>query len=246
MRPLVLIGGYMSSPWDYRGVVGALERPPYGYRVFVAPCTIGHWVITRDRDLRRILALVRSVVAGALAATGAERVTLVAHSMGGTLARIYLGDRPYHGEIYGGHRYVAHLITLGTPHHSLERWTEHSVGFVNSAYPGAYFPHIRYTSVIGHALRGDPRGRVAERLAHESYVLVSGREHGQAWGDGVTTLACAALAGAEYLALPDLYHSPFHGQPWYGDAAALPRWGRVLGPTPAGLGTLATSVPSYL
>ena len=43
------------------------------------------------------------------AATGAERVVLVAQSMGGLVARAYLRR-------FGGHR-VAKLITIGTPHH---------------------------------------------------------------------------------------------------------------------------------
>lgn len=231
MQPLVFVGGYMSSPRDYRGIVSALARPPYNYTVFVVPCTLGHWVITRDPDLRRIMALVRTTVAAAQEAAGGRRVTMVAHSMGGTLARIFLGERPYHGEIYGGHRAVERLITLGTPYHSVERWTRDSIGFVNEAYPGAYFPHVHYVSVVGHALRGDPRGTLPERLAYQSYSTVAGPGGGCDWGDGVTTLACAALRGAEYLAVPGLYHSPFHGRPWYGDATSLPFWERVLRPT---------------
>jgi pimeloyl-ACP methyl ester carboxylesterase len=240
MTPLVFIGGYVSSPRDYRGLVAALAAPPYNYRVVVAPCNLGHWAITRDRDLRRILGFVRATVAEAFAAGGGRPVTILAHSMGGTLARIYLGDRPYHGEVYGGHRYVDRLVMLGTPHHSQERWTERSVGFVNEAYPGAFYDHVRYTSVVGRALRGDRRGALAERLAAQSYATVSGPSQAGAWGDGVTTLACAVLSGAEYLAVPGLYHTPFHGRPWYGDAAALPLWGRVL--APAAVGALGVGV----
>lgn len=227
-RVLVFLGGYMSSPGDYRGVVGALRRPPYSYKVFVAPITRWHWTITRDFDLRRIMAIICRTVDEALSSTGTERLTLIAHSMGGTLARIYLGEEPYLGEVYGGRRYVEHLITLGTPHHSLERWTRDSVGFVNRAYPGAYYPDLRYTSVIGRALRGRLDGTTAERLAHQSYTLVSGPERAGDWGDGVSTLACSALRGAEYFVIPNLYHSPFHGRPWYGDATATPLWERVL------------------
>ena len=50
------------------------------------------------------------------AATGAERVTLIAHSMGGLVARAYLRR-------FGAAR-VAQLITIGTPHHgSMLAWT---------------------------------------------------------------------------------------------------------------------------
>ena len=50
------------------------------------------------------------------AATGAERVTLIAHSMGGLVARAYLRR-------FGAAR-IAQLITIGTPHHgSMLAWT---------------------------------------------------------------------------------------------------------------------------
>jgi len=44
-----------------------------------------------------------------LAATGAEKLVILAHSMGGLVARAYLRKH--------GARHVAKLITLGTPHH---------------------------------------------------------------------------------------------------------------------------------
>ncbi len=46
----------------------------------------------------------------AVEALGAERVNLVAHSMGGLDARWYVGR-------LGGHRRVASLTTIATPHH---------------------------------------------------------------------------------------------------------------------------------
>jgi triacylglycerol esterase/lipase EstA (alpha/beta hydrolase family) len=50
------------------------------------------------------------------AATGAERVALIAHSMGGLVARAYLRR-------FGAAR-IAQLITIGTPHHgSMLAWT---------------------------------------------------------------------------------------------------------------------------
>jgi triacylglycerol esterase/lipase EstA (alpha/beta hydrolase family) len=50
------------------------------------------------------------------AATGAERVTVIAHSMGGLVGRAYLRR-------FGAAR-IAQLITIGTPHHgSMLAWT---------------------------------------------------------------------------------------------------------------------------
>lgn len=227
-HPLVLIGGYLTGPGDFAALATALTRPPFGYRVFVAPIGRARWALTRDWDFRPVLDTVRATVERALTATGADTLTMLGHSVGGTVARMYLGEQPYLGTIYGGRRYVRRLVMLGSPHHSQERWTRRSIGFVNGAYPGAYYDDVQYVSLIGRAIQGDPRGSLAQRMAASSYSTVSGPAHARAWGDGITTLHCAALAGAEFLVVDGVFHSPLHGQPWYGDLAALPRWGRVL------------------
>jgi pimeloyl-ACP methyl ester carboxylesterase len=228
MRPLVIIGGYLTDPTDFAGLADILAKPPYGYQAFITPISRMRWALTRDWDFRPVLAIVRATIEQALSVSGAEQVDMLAHSVGGVAARLYLGQRPYHGEVYGGHRYVRRLVMLGTPHHSQERWTRRLVGFVNDTYPGAFYPEVCYTSVVGQAIRGKPHGSFVERMSSTSYVTVSGPSSAEAWGDGITTLECAALSGAEYLAVPGVSHSPFHGRPWYGDREGVGRWGRVL------------------
>lgn len=228
MRPLVLIGGYLTGPGDFAGLAHLLAAPPYHYHVFITPISRKRWMITRDADFRPILACVRTTVEQALKVSGADTVDILAYSVGGTVARMYLGEQPYCGEVYAGRRYVRRLVMVGTPHHSVEYWTRTSIGFVNTTYPGAFYPDVRYTSVVGLAVRGNPRGTMVERLASSSYCRVSGPHAAYAVGDGVSTLECAALSGAEYLVVPEVTHSPFHGRPWYGDPDGLRRWGRVL------------------
>lgn len=229
MKPLVIIGGYLTSPHDFAALVPVLAKPPYSYQAFIAPISSLRWAITRDWDFRPVIDIVRATVEQALSATGAQHVDIVAHSVGGIVARMYLGDKAYRGKIYAGRRYVKRLVTLGTPHHSQEFWTRQSIGFVNNTYPGAFYHDIHYVSVIGRALQGKRRGRFVERMAHQSYSTVSGPAQAETWGDGITTLPCAALRGAEYLVINGLTHSSFHGRPWYGDVEGLKQWGRALG-----------------
>lgn len=236
-RPLVLIGGYLTGPADFTALAGALAREPYGYSVFQAPIGRARWALTRDWDFRPVIDIVRATVERALRETGADTADILAHSVGGTVARFYLGEQPYLGTIYGGRRYVRRLVMLGTPHHSKEQWTQRSIGFVNGAYPGAFYDDVRYVSVVGRSIRGDPRGTLVQRMARSSYLTVSGPEHERAWGDGITTIHCAALTGAEFLVVDGLTHSSLHGRPWYGDPTALPRWGRVLRPVGKGFST---------
>lgn len=229
-RPvLVIIGGYLTAPTDFAALAAALEAPPYNYRVFITPISRARWALTRDWDFRIPVARLQATVQQARALTGVDRVTILAHSVGGTTARIYLGDQPYRGQVYGGHRYVERLITLGTPHQSREHWTRRVVGFTNGTYPGAFYQHVHYVALVGRALQGHSAGTLRERMASRSYTLVSGAEHAHDWGDGITTLLCAALRGAEYLVVPGLYHTRLHGRPWYGDPAALPWWDYALG-----------------
>jgi triacylglycerol esterase/lipase EstA (alpha/beta hydrolase family) len=67
-------------------------------------------------DIERFAGQLAAKIDAVCAATGAARVVLVGHSMGGLVARAYLRR-------FGGER-VARLVTLGAPHHgSVLAWT---------------------------------------------------------------------------------------------------------------------------
>lgn len=87
-----------------------------GYWAHLAPLLDAARISHATVDLEPVAAsiddyapLVERHVRALLAATGADRVAIVAHSMGGLVARAWM--RAY------GHARVARLITLGTPHH---------------------------------------------------------------------------------------------------------------------------------
>jgi len=73
---------------------------------------------------RQALRLKRAIDEG----VGGGRIDLVAHSMGGLVARCYL-------QLLGGARRVDRLITLGTPHHGT-----HSANFIPSAFVRQLLP----------------------------------------------------------------------------------------------------------
>ena len=73
---------------------------------------------------RQALALKRAIDDG----VGGGRIDLVAHSMGGLVARCYL-------QLLGGARRVDRLITLGTPHHGT-----HAANFIPSAFVRQLLP----------------------------------------------------------------------------------------------------------
>jgi len=115
----------------------------------------------------------------------------VAHSAGGWLGRAFVGD-PKYRERFGGvgegpevrhNPAVASLVTLGAPHRPpppntpAKDMTGGALSWVDTTYPGAFFPGVRYVTVAGRAVRGQPRPdrsapRTLSSYAHDSYLQV--------------------------------------------------------------------------
>lgn len=224
MNPVVIVGGYLIGSAAYERLAARI-RADYRPEVFIVPFAAWQWALIRDWNYTAIVDAVTRTVARARRETGVERVTLVAHSAGGRAARLYLGDRPYRGTVYGGQRYVDRLITLGTPHGGIERYAARLTNAVNDAYPGAYWSHIRYVSAIGRSVIGDPHGTLRQRRVYHSYRTQTG--DGVEWGDGVIPLRCAHLPGAEHVVLPGVEHLPNRTH-FYDDRDAMRVWGRYL------------------
>jgi len=224
-NPVVIIGERFVPPAAYAELAARLAKPPYERWCFVAPFPAWRWALMRGGDYAALVDAVARTVAVARAESGAESVTLLAHGAGGWAARIYLGNRPYHGTVYNGHEYADQLITLGTPHRSIAQPTARLTQWLNTAYPGAYWPHLRYTSVVGRSIIGDPYGTLPQRRVQRLYRAQTG--DGTEWGDGVVPLACAHLPGSALCVLPGVTHLP--GPPtFYGGTDAVARWGHYL------------------
>jgi hypothetical protein len=154
-----------------------------------------------------------------------RRATLVCHSAGGLIARLYVGDRPIGRRSYDGHRMVDRIITLGTPHHNDCRRAHGGMlaCFANAHLPGAYAsPDVAYVSVAGRFLRGNCRGSLRERHACDFYRKLGG--DGDGWGDGLIPLQSALLEGAHQVVLDGVSHHATYGQPWFGSSGAVARW----------------------
>lgn len=99
--PVIFIHGYFQNRADFvwlaRQFRKAGKGPSYGFNY--------PWFDSVDRNVPRLARFVE----GVCAETGADRVTLVAHSLGGLVSLEYAHSP------FGQHR-VAHCITIGTPH----------------------------------------------------------------------------------------------------------------------------------
>ena len=149
------------------------------------------------------------------------KVTLVGHSSGGVMGRLYLSPRPFLEHAYRGLDYVDHLITLGSPHYNqrggpMRKW-------VDQQYPGCYFaPQVKYTSVAGRLIRGDRHGSFRARWSYGFYERLSG--DGGTWGDGLVPVAAALLQASHQIILEGVGHFTGFGGPWYGTAGVILRW----------------------
>jgi pimeloyl-ACP methyl ester carboxylesterase len=221
--PVVILGGFLATRRHYWEMQPALEKL-VRQKVYVVPTTRLDWLLAarvRKIGRGRILKKLDRTVKKVLTRTGAEKVVLVGHSLGGVVGRLYLSPEPYGGRSYAGKELVRALITLGSPHgnsrgNSVRHW-------VDQTYPGAYFaPEVRYVSVAGKARRGDLNGKSRDREAYRSYEFLCGR--GDVWGDGRVPIDSALLEGSVQIVLDGVYHSAKRGQPWYGNTRVVREW----------------------
>ena len=224
-EPIVIFGGFLSADWVYHGLRAALTKLT-GQPVSIVNTRGPEWLTVAFRPgwLRLLRKLDRTVqTAARQSSTG--KVTLIGHSAGGVLARLYLSDRSFLGQTYCGLDRVSQLITLGSPHHNrggltyggrMSQWIERH-------YPGAYFaPRVAYVSVAGKSCHGDRHGTRAERLAYNVYRDMCGR--GDTWGDGLIPIESAVLHGSQSIILDNVSHYSAFGERWYGSAEVVARW----------------------
>lgn len=103
--PIVIAHGFASSPdniWAFKGVKPALEKD--GHRVYVARVSPFAGTAQRAQELKAFVDQV-------LQQSGASKVNIIAHSMGGLDARILISPK---GLGYGSR--VASVTTISAPH----------------------------------------------------------------------------------------------------------------------------------
>lgn len=227
MLPTVILPGYLESADVYLPLQQALTE--IGTPTTTVPLRKRDWLPTLGgRSMVPILRQLARTVNAALTDNHAQKINLIGHSAGGWISRIYLGEIPYiiHGDVaetaglWNAKAKIANLITLGTPHISGERWTRKNLDFVNGHYPDAMYSDVRYICVAGKSIYGAKR--IGQWLAYSSYEMTCGK--GDVWGDGITPIVAAHLAGATNIIIEGVKHSPRTSGIWYGSPAARSQW----------------------
>jgi triacylglycerol lipase len=99
--PVLLVHGYGCNSGYWHSMSKALRKAHITHRAIDLEPVIG--------GIDEYAPLIHRAIEALCRETGAEKVVIVAHSMGGLASRAYVRD-------HGSSR-VARLITLGTPHH---------------------------------------------------------------------------------------------------------------------------------
>lgn len=222
---IVVLGGFLSQAAIYRSFKRHLASLT-GRRVYVVDTRFFDWPPTITQlGWLLVLNKLDNTVKEAFAECANQKLTLIGHSQGGILGRLYLTLEPVWGKRFGGYAYIDHLITLGSPHLNLggiqrggnmARW-------VQQRAPDAMMaPNVRYTSVAGKYVLGRPAGTLTERFAYKVYKDIC--DSGDVWGDGMVPVSSALLPDSEQIILEGVTHHAVLGQPWYGSKDVIPTW----------------------
>lgn len=223
-QPIVILGGFLIDPPAYGPMCQRLEQL-CGQPVRLVPVGKVEWSLTVFAFAwARILDRVAKTVAELAGSSPSGRVTLIGHSSGGIMLRLFLDDAPFQGRRYDGKALADTLVMLGSPHTALKATVLRAM--VQRRLPGAAFAdRVRYISVAGD-LDLDTASPLARRLAPAAYRNSTGNAEDR--GDGLVPVSSALLEGSTPVVLPDVAHGGAFGPSWYGTPEVVERWWAAL------------------
>lgn len=264
-RPAVILPGLGNNTADYTRLQSSLEE--YDVKSVVAKVSRLDWfrnaaglldpnywkgTLCPSPVLDWYLNRVDEAVRQAKELAPGRTVSLIGHSAGGWLARVYMAEF--------GKSDISLLLTLGTPHLPPPRGvsgvidqTRGLLYYVQEHCAQAvYTPELKYVCVAGRYIQGArvfggsygvqdaahgaavmsvPESKsdavtLQARFVGQGYKQVCGRA--DVWGDGVVPEVSAHLEGALNISLDGVYHSPVGSddvsRPWYGSPDVLKNW----------------------
>jgi pimeloyl-ACP methyl ester carboxylesterase len=221
-QPVVVLGGFLIGAEAYAPMCRWVEQQQQ-QPVALVPASRVDWLCTSWRfGWRRLLDRVAQHVEQLAECSPTGKVTLIGHSSGGVMLRLFLAEAPFAGRCYNGKRWVNRLYTLGSPHTALRATPLRAM--VDRLYPGAFFADaVDYISVAG-VLADHQGSALSRRMGPRSYQAIAGRNDLR--GDGLVPVASAKLKGSDALELPGVAHGGSFGERWYGTPDVVAQWWR--------------------
>ena len=224
-NPVVIIPGVLL--WD--SLYDIMKEELAGYiskeRIAVAPVNLVDWTgfpPSPERSTNRVMKIVDRTVRNMAQKFPGEPVTLVAHSGGGTVAMVYLLEKPFQGDVYYPGKRVGKLITLGTPFHTHEHYAKIKTDFIFRHLNADFFNRCHVVSVVSNKYYGNRDGSFIEQMCFRFYKSVL--DDGNMAGDGIVPAKSCFLEGAENVTIPDAEHLPTPLARWYGTREGVNQW----------------------
>ena len=223
---MVVLGGFLITAEAYDPLAEWIATRT-GAPVTVVPVSRLDWLATSwgfgwIRLLDRVDAAVRELQVR----SGSSRVTLIGHSSGGVMLRLYLAQTGLDGASLNGRQHCNRLISLGSPHQAVRATPLRAL--VDRRFPGC--PHAERVDYVAVAARLDLSSSVASgfsrRSAARSYRQISGDPCVD--GDGLVPVRSALLREARPVVLENTAHGGLFGSSWYGSEDRIPAWWTAL------------------
>ena len=219
---MLILGGFLITEEAYQPMCSWLRQHTQ-QPVELVPANRFDWLLTSwafgwRRLLDRVAAQAEALAKGS--ATG--KVTLIGHSSGGVMLRLFLADDAFAGRVYNGKRWADRLYMLGSPHTAVRATALRQM--VDRRYPGACFAdQVHYISVAG-ALSAADGSALSQRMAPGSYQAIAGCRDLE--GDGLVPVQSALLRDSQPITLPGVAHGGAFGSSWYGTPDVVQQWWR--------------------
>ena len=221
-QPIILLGGFLINTKSYLPIANWLTKEE-GLKVSIIKLNKLDWLSTSwEHGWARILNKVNDEVKKIIKSSPEQKITLLGHSSGGVMLRLYLSDKIFAGTRYSGKDYCNNLITLGSPHQA-KRSTKLR-GLVDKEFPGSYYSEsVNYASIGGILNINSTATKLLTRItAKFSYNSICGLEND--YGDGLVPLSSSLLKDSKQIILNDVSHSKIFGESWYGSDHVIEKW----------------------
>ncbi len=224
-NPVVILPGVLF--WDslYTGMKKALSAYLPEEKIAVVPVHVHDWTgfpPSPERSTNRVMAKLDRTIASLQQRYSQEKITIIAHSGGGTVALVYLLEQPFQGDVYKRSRSVGKLLALGTPFHSTEHFAKIKTDFINRHLTAGFFERCKVVSVVSGKYTGSLEKGIVERMCYMFYKNASGE--GAQSGDGIVPVKSCFLKGAENVTISGIEHLPTPHTTWYGTNEGLEQW----------------------
>ena len=221
-QPIIILGGFLIDGSAYKEMKEYIKSR-INNKVVIVPVNKIEWLSTNwSFGWKTILDKVEKIVKELSNESSTQKVTLIGHSSGGMILRLFLSDLLFSSKIYNGKDYANCLITLGSPNQA--KRATYLRNFVSTKLPGSFYStDVYYVSVAGELdLNGPIATKTSLRLSKPSYRALNGNVDVK--GDGLVPIDSALLIGSKHIVIKETAHGKAFGKDWYGSKNKVEEW----------------------